>query len=79
MSPETKNEMPIFPTIDDLKNVTVLPRADWDRMQAQLRTGAMLEAERKRRIAEKQCLHDQSMEQVGHWSNTIKVGCTREP
>ena len=62
-----------FPTGTDLKNVTVLGRGDWERIQFQLNK-RVIEQEKMRKIREeKEKLHEISKEAVKNWTNTVKV------
>ena len=62
-----------FPTLQDISQVTVLQKGEWDRIQYQLRKKQILEAERSKRIAEKQRLYELSQDRAKGWGNTIQV------
>lgn len=62
-----------FPNLQDVTQVTVLRRAEWDRIQFQLRKRQVLEEERRKRIAAKERLHEQSQDRAKGWGNTIQV------
>lgn len=62
-----------LPNGSDLRDVTVLSKGDWDRIQYQLNK-QMIEQERLRRIREdKDKMHELSKEKVKNWTNTIVV------
>ena len=57
----------------DLRQVTVLSKGDWDRIQYQLNK-RIIEQERIKKIREdKDRMHQLSKEKVQDWSNTIIV------
>ena len=66
-------EQQSFPTLHDISQVTVLQKGEWDRIQYQLRKKQILEAERRKRIAEKQRLYELSQDRAKGWGNTIQV------
>ena len=66
---------PEFAGLQDVREVTVMRRAEFDRIQFQLRKRQVLEEERQKRIAAKEQLHALSQERVKEWGNTIQV-CT---
>ncbi|XP_051885339.1 cilia- and flagella- associated protein 210 [Pristis pectinata] len=60
-----------FPNLVDLRQVTVLPKAEWQRIQDDL-NGINKEAEFLRaQKEEREALHLQSKEVTKHWTNTI--------
>ena len=59
----------------DLRQVTILPRADWERIQFQLNKRTIEEEKRRRAREEKERLHELSKERVKNWSNTVAVSC----
>ena len=59
--------------VTGLHQVTVLSKADWDRIQFQLNRRRMEEERIQRLKEEQQRLHELSLEQVKNWSNTILV------
>lgn len=62
-----------LPDGTDLRQVTVLSKPDWDRIQQQLHRKQM-EAERMQRIhEEREAIKNRSKEMVKDWGNTIKV------
>ena len=62
------------PNAADLRQVTVLSKGDWDRIQYQLNK-RIIEQERIKKIREeKDRMHQLSKEKVKDWSNTIAVG-----
>jgi len=56
----------------DIKKVTVLPRAEWDRIKARLEPQTATEARMEAIIAERERLHQKSINTVKNWSNTIQ-------
>lgn len=61
----------IKPTNADLSQVTVLPRKEWERIQNNL-DSQQKELRRKKELQqERENLHNESLEVVKHWSNTI--------
>ncbi|XP_062908265.1 cilia- and flagella- associated protein 210 [Mobula hypostoma] len=60
-----------FPNLVDLRQVTVIPKAEWQRIQDDL-NGINKEAEFLRTLKEEgEALHLQSKEITKHWTNTI--------
>lgn len=57
----------------DLRQVAVLSKNDWDRIHYQLNKRAIEEERVRKHRAEREHLHDLSQKQVANWSNTIKV------
>uniref|UniRef100_UPI00398F326F cilia- and flagella- associated protein 210 n=1 Tax=Pristiophorus japonicus TaxID=55135 RepID=UPI00398F326F len=61
----------LFPNLVDLRQVTVLPKAEWQRMQDDM-NGINREAEFLRaQMEEREALHLKSKEVTKHWTNTI--------
>lgn len=73
--PDKMNGGPIgmhLPDGTDLRQVTVLSKADWERIQQQLHRKQM-EAERMQKIhEEREAIKNRSKEMVKDWGNTIK-------
>lgn len=68
-----ENDQPgsLFPRGIDVRQMTLLPKAEWERIQNNLNT---LDKEANRICAEKrekEALHQRSKEVVKHWTNTI--------
>ncbi|XP_032879873.1 coiled-coil domain-containing protein 173 isoform X2 [Amblyraja radiata] len=60
-----------FPNLTDLRQVTILPKVEWQRIQDNL-NGINHEAEFLRaQMEEKEALHLQSKEITKHWTNTV--------
>lgn len=64
---------PLLPSKVDLRQVTIIPHAEWERIRDSLdrlsREAAALRAER----TAKKKMHIQSQELVKHWTNTYAV------
>lgn len=56
----------------DIKKVTVLPRSEWERIQDRLKPQSEDEAKMQAIIADRERLHQKSMDTVKNWSNTIQ-------
>ncbi|XP_053373557.1 cilia- and flagella- associated protein 210-like [Mercenaria mercenaria] len=66
-----QNAGPQYPDSNDLREVTILSKTDWDRIQRQLHRKE-IEEERLRKIREeREELKHKSKELVKHWGNTI--------
>ena len=63
----------VLPNGTDLRDVTVLSKADWHRIQTQLHKKELEEAHIRRIREEKEALHNMSKEKVKTWGNTIIV------
>ena len=57
----------------DLRQVTVLTKNDWDRIQFQLNKRQIEQDKIRKAREEKERLHELSKEKVKNWSNTITV------
>merc|ERR1712173_335662 len=62
----------------DIKKVTVLPRSEWERIKARLEPESAHEKNAAAIIAERERLHEKSIETVKNWSNTIQGQRTRK-
>nr|CAB3228274.1 coiled-coil domain-containing protein 173 [Phallusia mammillata] len=60
-----------LPTEADLRQVKVLPRNEWDRIQSSLYSKEREMENLRQAHAEREALHAQSQDIVKHWSNTI--------
>ena len=58
---------------DDLRQVTILSKPDWERIQYQLNRRAIEEEKRRQIKEEKEKMAATSKEMVKNWSNTIAV------
>ena len=56
----------------DIKKVTVLPRNEWNRIKARLEPQTETEKRNQSIIAERERLHQKSIDTVKNWSNTIQ-------
>jgi len=56
----------------DIKKVTVLPRSEWKRIQDRLKPQSEDETKMQAIIADRERLHQKSMDTVKNWSNTIQ-------
>ena len=57
----------------ELKQVTVLSKTDWDRIEAHLNRRHLENEKARKDLEERQHLHELSMEKVKNWSNTVYV------
>lgn len=57
----------------DLRQVTVLSKAEWQRIQRELDRHNPEKERRTEEAKEREVLHQQSVEVVKQWSNTIAV------
>ena len=73
-APQQHEGGPQYPESHDLRQVTILSKADWDRIQTQLHR-KQIEEERMKKIREERDERkNKSKEVVQHWGNTIAVG-----
>lgn len=56
----------------DVRKVTVLPRAEWDRIKARLQPISEQEQKRQSIIRDREEAHQKSLKTVQNWSNTIQ-------
>ena len=57
----------------DIRQTTILSKADWSRIQNQLNKKAIEEERMRRNREEKERLKNLNKEQIQHWTNTIAV------
>lgn len=66
----------ILPNGTDIRDVTILSKSEWNRIQQELHK-RQIEEERMRRLREeKENRKQMSKEMVQHWGNTIAVSLT---
>ena len=63
----------MLPNGTDLRQVTVLSKADWERIQFQLNRRKLEEEKQARKRLEKDALYEKSRSKVSTWTNTIEV------
>ena len=59
----------------DIRQMTILSKADWDRIQMQLNKQALEEERIRKTREEKERLRELSKQQIKNWTNTIAVSC----
>ncbi len=57
----------------DLRQLTILSKGDWDRIQSQLNRGAIEEEKMRKIKEEKDRLRSLNKDQIKNWTNTIDV------
>jgi hypothetical protein len=63
----------VLPSGTDLRQVTVLGRGDWERIQFQLNKRQIEKERMQKAREERENLHQMSKEAVNNWTNTIQV------
>ena len=76
-SPSTHEGGPHLPDGTDLRQVTVLSKTDWERIQQQLYRKQIEEERLQTMIREREERKAKSKEVVQHWGNTIAVSMMR--
>lgn len=63
----------LLPSGTDLRQVTVIGRGDWERIQCQLHKRQIEKERIQKAREEKERLHQLSKEAVCNWTNTLQV------